>query len=117
MAGINISFLIKSSSNPEISYKVVFNNKDGLINIKCDCPAGELTKLCKHKLNLIRGDDSALLYLNNPDDWCTVKKWINNSAFCKLIIEHDRAEEAVKEGQKVFKIIKEKIELAMRKGI
>jgi hypothetical protein len=113
----NISLVMKSSSNPDIIYEIIFNNTNGIIDIKCNCPAGEFTKLCKHKLSLIRGDSSNLLDYSAEEDWLTVKGWIEKSPFKNLIIEHDLAEKNFQEAQKSLKKIKEKIERAMREGI
>jgi hypothetical protein len=114
---MKIALLVNSSSMPGIAYEVVFKNINGIITIKCDCRAGELTKLCKHKLALIRGDSSILMDLNENDNFINVKEWIKNSAFSQLIIEHDLAEKALAEKQKELKRIKDKIEVAMRRGI
>ena len=102
---------------PGIAYEVVFKNINGIITIKCDCRAGELTKLCKHKLALIRGDSSILMDGNEDFNFINVKEWIKKSAFSQLIIEHDLAEKALAEKQKELKKIKDKLELAMRKGM
>jgi hypothetical protein len=114
---MKIALLVKSSSMDGVSYKVVFKNNNGIIDIKCNCRAGELTKLCKHKLALIRGDSSILMDGNEDYNIINVKEWIKNSAFSQLIIEHDLTEKAIAEKQKELKKIKDKLELAMRKGI
>ena len=109
--------LFAKSSDGITSYEVAFNNRDGIISIKCDCPAGELTKLCRHKLALIRGD-AAMLYDNSQiSEFATIKEWIIASSFTQLILEHDRIEKAFQEKQRELKKIKEVIEVAMRKGI
>jgi len=114
---MKITLLVKSSSIPGIAYEVDFKNTNGIVTIKCNCRAGELTKLCKHKLALIRGDSSILIDDNEDHNFIHVKEWIKNSAFSQLIIEHDLAEKTIVEKQKELKKIKDRIELAMRKGI
>ena len=100
-----------------VSYKVIFNNNNGNITIQCNCRAGELTKLCKHKLALIRCDSSILIDDNEDNNFINVKEWIINSDFSQLIIEHDLAEKALAEKQQALKKIKDRLEVAMRRGI
>lgn len=114
---MKIALFVKSSSMTGVSYEVVFKNIDGIITIKCNCRAGELTKLCKHKLALIRGDSSILMDGDEDYNFRNVKEWIKNSALFQLIIEHDLAEKALAEKQKELKKIKDKLELSMRRGI
>lgn len=54
---------IKSNSTNEI-YNVVFAIENDLISINCNCRAGLVKTLCKHRLNLIDGDYSAILNKN-----------------------------------------------------
>jgi hypothetical protein len=114
---MKIALLVKSSSMAGVGYEVVFKNINGKITIKCNCPSGEFKKLCKHKLALIRGDFTILMHGYEDYNVLTVKEWINNSPFSQLIIEHDLAENALAEKKKELKNIKDKIEIAMRKGI
>lgn len=114
---MKIALLVKSSSIAGVGYDVVFNNRNGVITIKCNCRAGELTKLCKHKLALIRGDYSILMEGNDDCNVIDVKELIKNSAFSQLIIEHDLAEKALAKKQQELREIKDKLEVAMRRGI
>lgn len=52
-------FRIKSSSSDEI-YTVIFKF-DKLISINCNCQAGLVKMLCKHRLNLMDGDFTSLV--------------------------------------------------------
>lgn len=60
-------FDIKSSSSDEI-YTVTFKF-DNLISINCNCQAGSVKMLCKHRLNLMDGDTTSLV---NPSDVSTI---------------------------------------------
>jgi hypothetical protein len=114
---MKISLLVKSSSLAGVGYEVVFKNLNGIITIKCNCRAGELTKLCKHKLALIRGDSSILMDRNEDDNFCNVKEWIKNTALSQLITQLDLAEKSLAEKQIELKKIKDRLEVAMRRGI
>ena len=109
--------LYAKSSDGINCYEVAFKNREGIISIKCDCPAGELTKLCRHKLALIRGD-AAILYDNSQNsEFITIKEWIRASPFAQLILDHDSIENEIQKKQRELKKIKEVIEVAMRKGV
>lgn len=56
-------FDIKSSSSDEV-YIVTFKFEN-LISINCNCQAGSVKMLCKHRLNLMDGDITSL---SNPAD-------------------------------------------------
>lgn len=113
---MNIILYAKSSDGIKF-YEVAFNNREGIISIKCDCRAGELTKLCRHKLALIRGD-AAILYDNSQNsEFITIKEWISTSPFAQLISDYNSIEKALQEKQRELRKIKEVIEVAMRKGI
>jgi hypothetical protein len=53
-------FEVKSDSSEEV-YNVVFGFKDDIITINCDCQAGQMKNLCKHRLRLLDGDVSGLI--------------------------------------------------------
>ena len=108
--------LYAKSSDGINFYNVTFTNREGIVSIKCDCPAGELTKLCRHKLALIRGDESILYNSNQQSELLTMKDWIKDSSFVQLVLNHDAIEKEVQKKQKELKKIKEALEIAMRKG-
>jgi hypothetical protein len=114
---MKIALLVKSNSKPGVGYEVIFKNMNGIITIKCNCRAGELTKLCRHKLAIIRGDYSILMDDNEDYNVVRVKEAVNNSDFSQLIIKHDLAEKALAEKQQELKKIKDRLEVAMRRGI
>ncbi len=59
---------VKSSSSIDV-YNVTFKFEKGLASLTCNCKAGLIKQLCKHKINLLEGDltdiydktDSAIL--------------------------------------------------------
>jgi hypothetical protein len=108
--------LFVKSSDGIIFYKVAFTNREGIISVKCDCPAGELTKLCRHKLALIRGDESILYDKNQQSDFLTMNDWIKASSFYKLVVDYDAIEKEFQKKQRELKKIKESLEIAMRRG-
>lgn len=61
---MNKTIQVKSSSSNEI-YDVDFEISDNEIKINCNCKAGSLKMMCKHRLNLLDGDISSI---NRPSD-------------------------------------------------
>lgn len=51
---------VKSSSSDEV-YTVTFKVENSLTSINCDCKAGQVKTLCKHRLSLLDGDISSLV--------------------------------------------------------
>ena len=75
-------YVISSSGNG--AYCVTFDftlPEEGLI-IECSCPAGTHRQLCKHKLQLIKGDKSIFDPQMEPNgfnetQWATTRQWIS----------------------------------------
>jgi hypothetical protein len=114
-----LTFAVKGQSEPY--YLVKFKNKDGTISLKCGCRAGTLTKLCRHKVALVRGDISALyvgdLYEEDQtESFQIMQQWIASSGLAALIQEHDHAEREFQQKDRQFKRIKFVIQEAMLKG-
>jgi len=51
---------VRSSSSNEV-YTVLFKIENNLISINCNCKAGLVKTLCKHRTSLLEGDISAML--------------------------------------------------------
>jgi hypothetical protein len=109
--------LYAKSSDGINYYKVAFTNRDGIISIKCDCPAGELTKLCRHKLSLVRGDEAILYDSSQSSEFMIIKGWIKNSPLFQLVNDYDKIDNEIYKLQKELRKIKEAIEIAMRRGM
>lgn len=56
---MNISIKAKSSSGDSY-YTVDFFIKDEVLSVLCDCPAGDWGKFCKHKWQLLNGDETMI---------------------------------------------------------
>ena len=113
----SITTIFVKSSDGISFYKVAFNNRDGVISIKCDCRAGQLNKLCRHKLAIIRGDGEILYDNSQYPEFITIKECIDASPFAQLILEHDSIEKELQKKQRELRKINEFIEMAMIKGV
>lgn len=56
---MSVSIKAKSSSGDSF-YTVDFITKNDTLFVLCDCPAGEWGKFCKHKWQLLNGDETML---------------------------------------------------------
>jgi len=71
----------------------------------------------------VRGD-SSILYEGDffqtdeqKNNFQAMQGWVQQSGLAPLILQHDQTQQAFLQKEKEFKQIKEKIELAMRKGV
>lgn len=98
------------------SYKIEFSEEDGLIKVKCSCPAGRFGKFCKHKMRFILGDGYILEDDSQIDALAKIADRIQNSNYFDLIVEHSKAKRAVEEAEANLKKVRGKIAEAMKKG-
>ena len=72
-ASVNISIKAKSSSGDSF-YTVEFITKDDILSVFCDCPAGEWGKFCKHKWQLLNGDETMLASTDQRSQLISINK-------------------------------------------
>ncbi|SHG17377.1 hypothetical protein SAMN05443549_102305 [Flavobacterium fluvii] len=89
------SIAIKSSSSEGI-YNVVFKIDKDLISINCNCQAGIMKTLCKHRLDLINGDVSAILDEADISKLTEFLNLIEKSKIPNLYLELNRIESEIK---------------------
>lgn len=88
-------FNIKSSSSKE-TYIVTFKLQDNLISVNCNCKAGQMKTLCKHRLNIIDGNFSSLEELNQSSELEETLNSIGLENFSNLFKELNQVEEELK---------------------
>jgi len=71
-----LAFNIQGSS-PE-PYEVIFYLIDGKLSGSCTCAAGQVSKYCKHRLELLQGNAKAAISLNKSDH-ATIMSWYSTS--------------------------------------
>ena len=72
-----IAFRIQGSS-PEPYEVVVEQAPDERVFVTCTCPAGQRGQLCKHRVNILTGDESGLVDAK-PEEIATVQTWIKGT--------------------------------------
>jgi uncharacterized Zn finger protein len=107
---------LKAKSSAGDFYQVVIKLKDQLLRLKCDCVAGKFGQLCKHKLDLLKGESQALYDLEEMPQLNLALVWIQASTYPNLIDRLTEAEARLNEQKQVVKAIRKELEMAMKKG-
>ena len=76
------SILAKSSSGEP--YNVWFTWEDGKLGVFCNCKAGEYNKFCKHKWELLSGNEEMLYDKNQSDELAKITKLVSKTDFESL---------------------------------
>lgn len=84
------------SSDGVSSYAVMFEYDGSGLQVKCDCKAGMLGQMCRHKERLILGDGSVL---SVADDLSDVLRWVAASPVQQAIDAVREAESKTRAAQ------------------
>ncbi|MBI9055116.1 MAG: hypothetical protein JEY96_14940 [Bacteroidales bacterium] len=101
------------SSNAGEYYNTIFTYKDDLLSVKCDCGAGIYGKFCKHKWQLLSGNQDMLFYkreqdlLNKVHAWAVEKSYL--SLYKNIVVLENQQVELKKQIQKEKKALEEKL--------
>ena len=108
---------VKAKSSSGEPYNVIFTNNDDSFTVSCTCQAGVFGKLCKHKTQLLQGDESMLQNQDEASLLVEILSWVKISEYADLLAEHSaikkEIEAAKRKEQKFRRILAE----AMKKGI
>jgi hypothetical protein len=117
---MTIVVMARSSSQPE-PYSVTFSTDDKLLAIRCACPAGELSQLCKHKLALLQGDESILFDSSQRDQLTTALGWVRSTSIPSLLDELKQAEKTseqqISHAKKTLSAVKHRIGRLLTEGV
>lgn len=102
--------LLALSSDGVTSYRVVFHLENGKLLIDCSCPAGEMGKLCRHKLGLLAGDSKMLSSPKQQSELEEVQLWIRETRFPKLASQLKETEKELARIKKKLSQLKREIE-------
>jgi uncharacterized Zn finger protein len=111
---MNYPFLAKSSGTEP--YQVVFHFADGLLTATCNCQAGVFSKLCKHKLALLQGDEAMLFNPSESQQLRELSSLVQKTAYPKLLDEIHQAELALTKAKKLVDRNKKLLEKAFKEG-
>ncbi|MGL1891996.1 MAG: hypothetical protein OCD02_10235 [Spirochaetaceae bacterium] len=91
-----MKYILQAKSSSGKPYKVEIGESNGLMTAKCSCPAGVWGKLCKHKMNLLKGDQTFLFDISELDTLKEVEVKVRNSSLYDLIEKVDISTKCVK---------------------
>lgn len=106
---------IKSSSANEL-YDVVFKIENNLISINCNCKAGLVKTLCKHRLSLIDGDYTAISNQNDIALLNEIFNKIDKSKITELFKECNSVENEMKKLDLLKKKLRKEIGFKFSNG-
>jgi hypothetical protein len=117
---VKITLKARSSSRPE-PYLVVFVWTSKTLSVSCDCRAGELGNICKHKLALLRNDSSILYDAAQSDDLRKAFTWVQSTSLPLLLKELEETERQTEKtialAKKQLASIKQKVGRLLKEGL
>ncbi|MBF0283459.1 MAG: hypothetical protein HQL51_03275 [Magnetococcales bacterium] len=81
--------------------KVLFRKAGNNLTALCSCAAGTKNQLCKHRLAILLGDDSAIVS-DNVQDAATVRSWLIGSDVQQALHEMADAARALENAQEAY---------------
>lgn len=108
---------VKAKSSSGEPYEVVFTNHDNFFTVFCPCQAGVYGQLCKHKTQLLQGDESMLHNTGDAAVLVEIRSWVQNSEYSALLTEYSAIKKEIEEANRKEKKFRRTLEDAMRKGI
>lgn len=105
---MNVKLLAKSSGGEP--YDVHFTIKGDLLKVFCECQAGIFGQICKHKIELLKGNSKMLYNLDQSAQLEEIAERVNKSSFYDHLAEY---EENLSEIDKEFKPVITKIKKEM----
>lgn len=109
------SINVKSSSNDGV-YTVVFKIDNNLLSINCNCQAGLVKTLCKHRISLMDGDVSALVSPSDSNVLTEVLAQIDKSKVSNLFTELNSIENEIKKLDALKKKLRKEIGFKISNG-
>lgn len=114
---MNLSIKVKSSSSDQI-YTVTLKKFNDKLSLNCNCTAGEMKNLCKHRLNLISGDISSVVDSQKHID--KIHNFLTEDNINKInneLSKVDQIENDIKELKKVKKQLRKEVGRKFSDGI
>lgn len=110
-------FEIRAKSSSGEPYGVVFTNHGKFFTVFCPCQAGIYGKLCKHKIQLLLGDESILHNLNDVSVLHEISSWVKTTSYNALLAEYSIIKQEIEASNRKEKKFRKKLEDAMKSGI
>ena len=112
---MELDISIKSSSRPE-PYAVSFHLDGGMVSAKCSCPAGVHSRLCKHVIWSVAGNEEAAFEERDKAKLATVRKCLEGTELVGLVSQWTEADQEARDAKKVADRLKGKIKKSLNLG-
>ena len=112
-----MKIVLRAHSSSGDPYAVEFRREDGKLSVFCECSAGERGMLCKHKIQLMDGDDCMLADPRQVSEFQEVRKWVTESGYSNLFAEVDAIESEMEVLKKLLKAAKKAASKQLMEGI
>lgn len=99
---------VKSSSSDEV-YTVTFKIENDYTSINCNCKAGQMKTLCKHRLNLLGGETASLKDQSQKSNLINVLGLIDKTKISDLYMELNKVEDELKKLTSLRKKLRKEI--------
>lgn len=105
-------FTVRSSDGTKL-YSVIFTREGAVIRSQCNCKAGAMNQMCKHKEGLLQGEVSLLADIQETLKLREMQAWLAQSELIVLLNTLREAEDAAKEAQGRVKLLRKKLAKAI----
>lgn len=106
-------FAVRSSDGSKL-YSVSFLRDGAGVRVRCDCKAGAIGQMCRHKEGLIKGDAGILANPSETSNLVEIVKWIARSDLGTLLNAIRETEEAAKGTQARLKELRQQLTRIVR---
>lgn len=93
----------KSRSNPDEPYEVRFSFDEDSATVFCDCPAGEWSKLCKHKVELVKGNAKMLHDESDAKVLAEIQSRLVETSVLDYVMEYEKKKKDIEKRQAMLK--------------
>lgn len=105
-----LTFLVKGSSADP--YEVIFIKDDDSLTAICNCPAGQYSNFCKHRISILDGNFDAITS-DNAGDAPQVLAWLTGTDVEAALIELRAAQKEPNPDKNALSAAKRKLARAM----
>ena len=105
-----LTFLVKGSS--AVPYEVIFIKDNDSLTAICNCPAGQYSNFCKHRISILDGNFDAITS-DNADQAPQVVAWLAGTDVEAALIELRAAEKDPDLDKRALNAAKRKLARAM----
>lgn len=104
-------FLVQGSTDEP--YRVTFELNGSMLSAYCTCRAGEIGQHCKHRINLLKGDTTAVVS-DNLEEAAVVASWLPGTDVDSALKNLRNCELALEDAKKAIKQAKKELAAAFR---